>query len=957
MAAKAVGADEYAAKQMGEYQATQQEIADKYAARVPSYKDVQSVGDALTYVTESVGELLPSMIPSLLTGGVGGVALRGTTVAAQKAAQQAAKEVAEREVARAASKNVLTAETLKQIEKTAIDAGVKKATEIAAKATAKGQAIGAGVGSAAQNIPEVYTNVYDAVEGQVGGKELATAVAFGTFNAALDSILPASILQKITKSGLPKEEVAAAWLKRGAKGLATGFVKEGATESIQEMSSAAAEKFVNENKNFFTEENFERFVNAGLKGGIGGGVSTGVADIATGKGPDKVDKKAQEAIEKTLVDQKVIEEEQAETTAETGLEDVSDLDKIIDDLNKPQVSDEATPPASLADLPIKDIPAPPAAVNKVYDLTPEAFNLLRIAETGGIPSGFSDKQLKAIAKQNELEFNPAVDTVEDLITRLKDKLGEQDAGRRDAETSGAGIDVSGEQRRDDTVGAEELDRPGVDGDESSVITDKDTAGDEQLTLEEQAALQAELDQELGNQEVIEPPVDEVVAKEKSPQAELAVEEAQAPVVEEKVPGGSFSMTGKLGIQTAQNYRKQQAEIAKEIDADNTLTKEEKESATAFNNYMVVSNNNIKRALDLLSADLFAGGANNPYMPNTGGVNAKRFYDGLNPSNKKIVDERLTFLKAQEKRINALAEKAETREAANLAEDNETALLRRTQIFGHSTKTLISKVFLGDTVGALQEIAQGEGFSQLDRMIAKRILESKTFPEIEIVPAETLVDEQGRQASGQYVTQSDTAQIADGQVDSHSVLHEVSHGYLHALIRGFQAGEIQNKGLTQLNELYTFLKDNNPELADQYGMGDLSEFASEVMSNPDFQLQLSKIPYQRVNAFTAFAQAVLRVMGIDPNEKATALAAGLIAIDKSLATGRLYQDNEVTGKVVMPSPKVIREGEESDVEGLEGVARGTKKVPREEQSYEDALAPLEKDIESFKACQVYFQPKI
>jgi hypothetical protein len=925
MAAKAVGADEYAAKQMGEYQTTQQEIADKYAARVPSYKDVQSVGDALTYITESIGELLPSMIPSILTGGVGGVALRGTTVAAQKAAQQAAKEVAEREVARATSKNVLTAETLKQIEKTAIDAGIKKAAEIAAKATTKGQAIGTGIGSAAQNIPEVYANVYDAVEGQVGGKELATAVAFGTFNAALDSILPASILQKITKSGLPKEEVAAAWLKRGAKGLTSGFLKEGATESVQEMSSAAAEKFVNENKNFFTEENFERFVNAGLKGGIGGGVATGAANIATGKGPDKVDKKAQEAIEKTLVDQKVIEEEQAETTAETGLEDVSDLDSIIEELNKTQVSDEATPPASLADLPIKDIPAPPAAVNKVYDLTPEAFNLLRIAETGGIPSGFSDKQLKAIAKQNELEFNPAVDTVEDLITRLKDKLGEQDAGRRDAETGGAGIDVSGEQRRDDTVGAEELDRPGVDGDESSVITDKDTAGDEQLTLDEQAALQAELAQELGG------------AEKKTTPAELAAqaaEEDQAALV--KRPKSVQQKT----VQD-QQIRKQQAEGK----ASTKMTPEEEASY----NYLIAANNNRQNALRFLAGDLYAGTKANEVLPNTGGKFAKNFYAGLRGEDKAYVDDQIQKLTDTENRWKTESERLEKVKQEKRANDEqfdgEDALMRRTQIYGHTTKKLILSVYLGDTRSALQEIAQGEGYSQLDRMIAKRILESKTFPEIEVVPAETLVDEQGRQASGQYVTQSDTAQIADGQVDSHSVLHEVSHGYLHALIRGFQAGEIQNKGLTQLNELYTFLKDNNPELADQYGMGDLSEFASEVMSNPDFQLQLSKIPYQRVNAFTAFAQAVLRVMGIDPNEKATALAAGLIAIDKSLATGRLYQDNEVTGKVVMPSPKVIREGEESDVEGLEGVARGTKKAPREEQSYEGAIGGLEKDVES------------
>jgi hypothetical protein len=53
------------------------------------------------------------------------------------------------------------------------------------------------------------------------------------------------------------------------------------------MSSAAAEKFVDNNLNFFTEKNFERFIDAGLKGGIGGGAITSATDVVTGKGPKK----------------------------------------------------------------------------------------------------------------------------------------------------------------------------------------------------------------------------------------------------------------------------------------------------------------------------------------------------------------------------------------------------------------------------------------------------------------------------------------------------------------------------------------------------------------------------------------------------------------------------------------------------------------------------------------------
>jgi hypothetical protein len=70
--------------------------------------------------------------------------------------------------------------------------------------------------------------------------------------------------------------------------------------------------------------------------------------------------------------------------------------------------------------------------------------------------------------------------------------------------------------------------------------------------------------------------EEVVVEEKATPAELEAEEDQAPVAEKKVPGGSYSMTGKMGIQAAQNYRQQQAAIAAEVDTDDTLSKEEKE---------------------------------------------------------------------------------------------------------------------------------------------------------------------------------------------------------------------------------------------------------------------------------------------------------------------------------------------------------------------------------------------
>jgi hypothetical protein len=299
MAGRAVGADEYAAQQMREAAQSQEEIAKKYPAEIPSYTDIKGVGDALVYAKEAVGEALPSLVPSLFTGGAASILGRGAVAAAQSAAEKA--------VLAQAAKG-LAGEELKQA---ATQAGIQAARQTALKY----EASGALAGSAAQNVPDVYQNIYEAT----GQQDLGTAIAFGSFNAVLDAALPISLLRKAKLSGIGPEELGAAWYKRAGTGVAKGFVTEGGTEALQEVSSAAAESFVDENRGFFTPQNFERFINAGLKGGLGGAGITGVADVALGKGPEAAAQKIQT---KGLADVEVpadadlgVEPELAPTTA------------------------------------------------------------------------------------------------------------------------------------------------------------------------------------------------------------------------------------------------------------------------------------------------------------------------------------------------------------------------------------------------------------------------------------------------------------------------------------------------------------------------------------------------------------------------------------------------------------------------------------------------------------------
>ena len=264
MAGRAVGADEFAERQWKEAAETQAKIQREMPAAVPSYKDINSFGDAWMYAKEAVGESIASILPSILTGGIAGIAGRGATVAA--------KEVAER---------VLLAEAMKAgpPTKAVIDAATAAGVKAAQREALKYQAAGALTGSAAQNIPDVYQNIKEAT----GKEDLGAALMFGGFNAALDAIMPVSLLAKARKAGIPEQQIMGAWYKRLGKGAATGFAIEGGTEAAQEVSSAAAEKFVDQNQDFFSEKNFNRVVDAFLKGGIGGGAITGVTDVITGR--------------------------------------------------------------------------------------------------------------------------------------------------------------------------------------------------------------------------------------------------------------------------------------------------------------------------------------------------------------------------------------------------------------------------------------------------------------------------------------------------------------------------------------------------------------------------------------------------------------------------------------------------------------------------------------------------
>jgi len=220
---------------------------------------------------------------------------------------------------------------------------------------------------------------------------------------------------------------------------------------------------------------------------------------------------------------------------------------------------------------------------------------------------------------------------------------------------------------------------------------------------------------------------------------------------------------------------------------------------------------------------------------------------------------------------------------------------------------------GDVRGALQAILKAPKgvYNDLDRAVARRILLSNKLPTIELVAEGALGREGNNIVAGQYDALTDKIQLVNGYAGAHVLLHELVHGFVHRAIALQGAGKLNNSGIRNLQELYDYVAKADPKIIEEYGMTNLSEFASEAMSNKKFQAALMAIPYRRnSNIFTAFANAVLKALGLAANAQQTALASAMLTVDSIMTEGRKLQESltgtEVEGSLPGIAPVMVKE---------------------------------------------------
>lgn len=269
MVASKLGFEDYAKRQMEEAAQVERDIAKFNPPSFQSYKDITGPTSALGYAAETVGESAPDILASLIPGGVGGTIARRVGTAGLR------------------------------------ELGAVGAEQIARRG-AIGEAAGVYLGSYAQNAPEVFQSIYN----ETGQMEPGVAALFGAASAGLDSILPASILRSmsapvklsITEKILERSGMDPSLLRKVIAQAPANVARESLTESGQEMINIQAEDFVRQTERLWDSKEWNRIIEAGIRGGIAGGVYGTPGSIA--------ERVRERALEPGQLSEKIAEEEQ-----------------------------------------------------------------------------------------------------------------------------------------------------------------------------------------------------------------------------------------------------------------------------------------------------------------------------------------------------------------------------------------------------------------------------------------------------------------------------------------------------------------------------------------------------------------------------------------------------------------------------------------------------------------------
>ena len=317
--ASILGQDEYAKEQLAEAEERRMASAMQDPAEYGSFKDVESIGDVGGFITEKFLENAP------IFGGLGLSAAAGAVAAPF------------------------------------LGAGA-----------ATGASLAGALGSYSLMAPESFAGIY----AETGKIETAAASLAGAVNSALELVAPVQLLRSfspimrgaVVAAALKKSGMAPSLAANAAKGVVKGAATEGLTEGAQEAVNIAAENFVSENPDIFTEENVSRVLESAVAGAAVGVPLGGVGGTGRGfreRSQFAQERRAQEQAEadqlaaETAVEEEPAVTEQAAPVVEEEIAETVVEEPVVEEtvVEKPVVTEEGATPATT-------IPSDAAALKK-----------------------------------------------------------------------------------------------------------------------------------------------------------------------------------------------------------------------------------------------------------------------------------------------------------------------------------------------------------------------------------------------------------------------------------------------------------------------------------------------------------------------------------------------------------------------------------------------------------------
>ena len=886
MAASVVGADEYAQEQFAEAEEKQALSQRLNPTQFESFKEVEGIGDFTRFAAETIGEQFGNL---------------GLTVG------------------------------------TALTGGALAPVVGAAKAT--GQLAGAAFGSYALNAPEVFENVYR----ETGETAPGTALLFGAAAASLDSILPLALSRSISgplKAGiatklLEKSGMSRGVLRSGTAGLFSGLGLEGITEGAQEGISIAAERFIDDNPDVFGSKEFDRIMEASVRGAVAGGgfgtvggsiegaregsqrsqrlqdltearelrdkINTTVEETFDkqknefGDALETVEENARQAQEARVKEAETKVEEEAKTQPKTSAEIFQDDATQFDAFGQP-IQVDITEVAKFTKPQVQQ-EARRRARNNNTKVSEELKNVRAEIKTAKNTIATQEKENKAALKAQEkerkakvkneaivaAEFQAARNAFVSEPTETSTIIPTDNAGLQAWNKQNLNIgNTAGILREDNALAGKDISDPAQALEVRAIL--------ESFASNKSEATRIKIEKYLARPEFqVEPavPVEEVGAE-----AVATVDPAPVATVDPApvatVDPAPVATVAPAPVATVAPVVDPKSTLGKDLLGRLAVQPKTKPKKTTD------STDPVPEVMTKTDKGLAALDAKETASPSEIDV-SKAFADsGLRDTPKK--KGRKTKLTKEERyaKIKTGFQKRETLDA-DVADLEDAA-----NDMGLSNKP----TYKGKALNREQRRIAGRGnFKQLlNKLISSQAAEiQRVLRKIRSqgLTTKLVVGNTPEGTSGYYDVDTNTIVLNPQEgtfsgLTEETFLHEASHAAL--------AQALNDPNLQITKDFFKFYSDIKNQMGDAYGGQDLQEFAAELVSNPEFQalLKATKAPNAPANKnlWTNIMEAIARFFGFRPQQ--SAYTKGLDFIDKILDVSQGVEPT-LSGRLFLSTP--------------------------------------------------------